>query len=418
MEFYFCEVYVMGKNKRKDTKGHILRTREYQRPDGRYVYSYVGWGGKRQYVYAKTLKELRQKEEKIQKELESGVDPGMADRITLNELYDKYMAQKYDLKDSTKAVYQYMFDRFVRPSFGNRVIGSIRYSDVKKFYYSLILEYGLHINTIDGIHAQLNPAFTMAIRDCILSQNPCTGVTKEIKRSRIWADNARHALTRAEQDKFMEFLQKEKSCRRWEPILTVLLGTGLRIGECLALRWEDVDLDNRLIYVRLSLSYREFGKGHAEKHISTPKTNSGVRTVPMLQEVYTAFLKEREIQWHKGGCTEMIDGYGGFVFANEHGKAYSPNSINRAIERIRISCNEQELRNALKEEREPVLIPHFSAHHLRHTFCTRMVENEMNVAILREIMGHRTLSTTLEIYTTVSNEKKRESVLSLQGKIM
>jgi len=114
----------------------------------------------------------------------------------------------------------------------------------------------------------------------------------------------------------------------------------------------------------------------------------------------------------------MIDGYGGFVFANEHGKAYSPNSINRAIERIRISCNEQELRNALKEEREPVLIPHFSAHHLRHTFCTRMVENEMNVAILREIMGHRTLSTTLEIYTTVSNEKKRESVLSLQGKIM
>ena len=72
MEFYFCEVYAMGKNKRKDTKGHILRTREYQRPDGRYVYSYVGWGGKRQYVYAKTLKELRQKEEKIQKELESG----------------------------------------------------------------------------------------------------------------------------------------------------------------------------------------------------------------------------------------------------------------------------------------------------------------------------------------------------------
>ena len=408
----------MEKNKRKDHKGRILKPREYQRPDGRYSYSYVGWGGKRHCVYAKTLKELRQKEEKIQKELEEGVEPRLAERITLNELYDKYMEQKYDLKASTKTVYKFMYDRFVRPSFGNRPIASIRYSDVKKFYYSLILEHGLHINTIDGIHAQLNPAFTMAIRDRILSQNPCTGVTREIKRSHVWEDNARRALSRAEQDRFVEFLQKEEACKRWEPILTVLLGTGLRIGECLALRWEDLDLDNRMINVRLSLANRQFGKGHCEKHISTPKTSSGIRTVPMLQEVQEAFLKERDYQLHTGGCREIIDGYSGFVFANENGNAYSPSSINRAIERIRIACNRQEEEAALREGREPLLIPHFSAHHLRHTFCTRMVEGEINVAILREIMGHRTLSTTLEVYTTVSDEKKRESVLSLQGKIL
>lgn len=408
----------MEKNRRKDTKGHILRTREYQRPDGRYMYSYVDWGGKRRCVYAKTLKELRQKEEKIQKELDNGIDPGMADRITLNELYDRYMKQKYDLKASTKTVYQYMFDRFVRPSFGNRIIGKIRYSDVKNFYYSLILENGLQANTLDCIHAQLHPAFTMAIRDGILAQNPCTGVTKEIKRSHIWEDNTRRALSRAEQDKFMDFVQKEKIYKRWEPILTVLLGTGLRIGECLALRWEDLDMDNRMINVRLSLANRQFGKGHAEKHISTPKTSSGMRTVPMLDEVYEAFGKEKEYQLQTGGCKEVIDGYSGFVFANENGNAYSPPSINRAIERIRIACNREEVEHALQESREPVIIPHFSAHHLRHTFCTRMVENEVNVAVLREIMGHRALATTLEVYTTVSNEKKKESVMSLKGKII
>ena len=408
----------MEKNRRKDSKGHILKTREYQRPDGRYSYSYTDWNGKRRCIYARSLKELRQKEEALQDALQNGIDPGMADRITLNELYDRYMQQKYDLKASTKTVYQYMYDRFVRPSFGKRIIGKIRYSDVKNFYYCLILENGLHNNTIDSIHAQLHPTFTMAVRDGLLAQNPCAGVTKEIRRSHFQEDGGRHALSRAEQERFMQFLLQEECYKKWVPILTVLLGTGLRIGECLALRWEDIDMDRRLINVRLSLAYRQFGKGSAEKHISTPKTSSGIRTVPMLDEVYEAFLMEREAQLRSGRCLEVIDGYSGFVFVNRNGNTISAASVNRAIDRIRIACNREEEKNALPEGREPLIIPHFSAHHLRHTFCTRMVENEINVAILREIMGHRTLSTTLEVYTTVSNEKKRESVLSLQGKIL
>ena len=141
----------MEKIRRKDTNGQILNTREYQRPDGRYSYSYVDRNGKRRCVYGKTLKELRQKEINIQYALQEGVSPGLANHITLNELYERYMDQKYDLKASTKAVYQYMYDRFVRPSFGNRVIGKIRYSDIRNFYYSLILEHGLHANTLDNI---------------------------------------------------------------------------------------------------------------------------------------------------------------------------------------------------------------------------------------------------------------------------
>ncbi|MBQ7103992.1 MAG: site-specific integrase [Anaerotignum sp.] len=408
----------MEKIRRKDTNGQILNTREYQRPDGRYSYSYVDRNGKRRCVYGKTLKELRQKEINIQYALQEGVSPGLANHITLNELYERYMDQKYDLKASTKAVYQYMYDRFVRPSFGNRVIGKIRYSDIRNFYYSLILEHGLHANTLDNIQAQLHPTFTMAVRDGLLSQNPCSGVTKEIRRSHVWENNTRHALTKAEQDRFMQFLQKEKCYEKWIPILTVLLGTGLRIGECLALRWEDLDMNHRIIHVRLSLANRQFGNGHTEKHISAPKTSSGIRTIPMLDEVYAAFLAEKESQSHFGGCVEVIDGYSGFIFANRYGNVFSETSINRAIDRIRIACNLEEEKEALLEGREPLLVPHFSAHHLRHTFCTRMVENEINVAILREIMGHRTLSTTLEVYTTISNEKKKESLLSLKGKIL
>ena len=88
--------------------------------------------------------------------------------MTLNELYDRFIEQKYDLKPSTKVNYLYMYNHFVRPTFGKRLIGKIKYSDVKKFYYRIILDEEMKANTLDSIHTQLHPAFQMAVRDGLL----------------------------------------------------------------------------------------------------------------------------------------------------------------------------------------------------------------------------------------------------------
>ena len=216
---------------RKDSRGYVLRTGESQRKDGRYSYSYTDLDKNRRTVYAKTLVELRAKERKIIRDKEDGLNPQLADRMTLNELYNRFIEQKYDLKPSTKVNYLYMYNHFVRPTFGKRLIGKIKYSDVKKFYYRIILDEEMKANTLDSIHTQLHPAFQMAVRDGLLRQNPTDGLMAEIKKSHIWEDNPRHALTIPQQKAFMDYLKAHREYQGWVPIITVLLGTGMRIGD-------------------------------------------------------------------------------------------------------------------------------------------------------------------------------------------
>ena len=78
----------------------------------------------------------------------------------------------------------------------------------------------------------------------------------------------------------------------------------------------------------------------------------------------------------------IIDGYSGFIFQNRYGEPLNAHYINRAIERISRDYNAEETMAAQKQGREPELLPHFSAHNLRHTFCTRFCENETNLKVI------------------------------------
>ena len=122
---------------RKDSRGYVLRNGESQRKDGRYVFSYTDSEKKRRSIYAKSLAELRTKERKIIRDIEDGLDPHLPERMSLNDLYDKFMGQKYDLKESTRVNYLYTYNHFVRDGFGKRKIATIKYTDIKKFYYSI-----------------------------------------------------------------------------------------------------------------------------------------------------------------------------------------------------------------------------------------------------------------------------------------
>ena len=405
-------------NSRKDTKGYVLRTGECQRNDGRYSYSYTDAESNRHTVYAKTLAELRKKERKIIRDIEDGIDAHAPEKTTLNQLYDKYIGQKYDLKPTTKANYIYTYDHFVRDSFGKRKISKIKYSDVKEFYYGLLMNEEIKPNTLDNVHTQLHPAFQMGVRDGLLRVNPTDGVMAEIKKSHIWERPQRHALTVPQQKALTEFITDNREFCGWYPIIMILLGTGMRIGECLGLRWDDLDFEQRIISVNHNITNRPHDDGTCIKHISTPKTRAGERTIPMIDEVFEAFLKEYEMQKCMGYKSETVDGYTNFVFLTAGGSVISPGSVNRALTNITEAYNAQETRAAREENREPVLIPHFSAHNLRHTFCTRLCENESNLKVIQSVMGHADITTTMDIYAEATNEKKQEIMANLQGKII
>lgn len=405
-------------NSRKDKRGYVLKTGECQRSDGRYSYSYTDDIGERHVVYAKDLAELRKKERKIIRDREDGIDAHAPEKITLNQLYDKYLGQKYDLKPTTKANYKYMYDHFVRPKFGKKKIANIKYTDVKKFYYDLIQDKTLKANTLDNVHTQLHPAFQMAVRDGLLRVNPTDGVMAEIKKSHIWDRPQRHALTIPQQKAFTEYMKDNREYHGWVPIIMILLGTGMRIGECLGLRWDDLDFEKRIISVNHNITERPYEDGSCAKHIQNPKTRAGERTIPMIDEVFEAFLQEYEMQKCMGYRSETIDGYTNFVFLTTGGSVISASSVNRAIHGIAESYNKEETKKAKLEKREAVLLPSFSAHNLRHTFCTRLCENESNLKVIQSVMGHADITTTMDIYAEATNEKKQEIMANLQGKII
>ena len=138
----------------------------------------------------------------------------------------------------------------------------------------------------------------------------------------------------------------------------------------------------------------------------------------MMEEVYKAFKKEAEWQKDTGIHNTMeVDGMSGFVFCNRFGHLHNPQSVNRAIRRISESYNAEELLKAKKEERPPVIIPHFSCHHLRHTFCTRFCENETNVKVIQSIMGHASIETTMDIYAEVTEMTKKEALDNLSANL-
>ena len=403
---------------RKDSRGYALKTGECQRSDGRYSYAYTDKEGKRHTVYASSLADLRKRERQIVRDIEDGIDAHAPEKVTLNQLFDKYFSQKYDLKPTTRANYKYCFDRYVRESFGKRKITDIKYTDVKEYYYSIIQDRCLSSATLDNIHTTLHPTFQMGVRDGLLRINPTDGVMAEIKKSRFWDKKKRRSLTIPQQRELTEFLKNNREFHGWAPVIIILLGTGMRIGECMGLRWDDLDFEKRTISVNHNLTDRPYEDGSCAKHIQTPKTRAGARTIPMIDEVFEAFLEEYEMQKCMGFSSQTIDGYTNFVFLTDGGSVMSASSVNRAIKLIIKAHNDAEEAKAKEENREPVMLPDFSAHILRHTFCTRLCENETNLKMIQSVMGHADISTTMDIYADATDEKKQEIMADLQGKII
>ena len=403
--------------KRKDNKGRNLRTGEYQRTDGIYQFKYTDSTGKKRVIYSKDLAELRIKEEAVKQDLKDGIKTRAEVTLTVNDMFQKYIATKTELKPSTLTNYKYMFRNYVQDSFGLKKLADVRYSDVKSFYNSLIKEKNFKPNSMEIINTILHPVFTLAVRDGYIRTNPTDGVMREIKQSHNWEKPKRHALTVEQQTAFISYVANSETYNHWLPLFTTFLGTGCRVGELIGLRWEECDFDNDVISINHNLIYRQTENGNCEMSITTPKTSAGCRTIPMLPEVKKAILTERKNQMLNGFSTTEIDGYKGFIFVNRYGYVHNPMTINRAIVRIYKAYNLEEMENAKKEKREPVLIPHFSVHNLRHTFCTRFCENETNIKVIQEIMGHSDISTTMNIYAEATESKKQESFKNLAGKI-
>lgn len=398
--------------KRKDNKGRVLRTGESQRADGQYMYRYTDILGKRHTIYSWRLTETDKNpsgknSEKSLRELakiakKRASENQIENSETINSLFDKFLFNRTDLKISTKSNYICLYDAHVRNTFGTRQINTVKYSDVYSFYLNLNSK-GLKVRSIQTINAILKQLFFWAEKDHLILSSPVDGAMAKVLQNSKEEEPKKHALTVEQQSSLIDYIYNSPTYNKYGPLFTVLLGTGLRIGEALGLTWQDVDFKRNKIYIDHALRYIIDETGKYNYHIMKPKTLAGIRTIPMFNDVRDAL---QDLYDHRRS-TASIEGYDGFIFVNSQRNPYTPGFIYELIINLVFDHNKE---NELQ-------IPKISPHTFRHTFCTRMCEIEPNVKLIQEIMGHKHLSTTMDIYNEVMDPIKEASFADLEGKM-
>ena len=402
---------------RFDSNRVRLKTGETEKTTGGYEYRWTTRDGKRKSIYAPTLERLREMELELELDKRDGIK---ADHkaMTVNDCFRLWKELKRGIKDSTFKNYIYMYEMFVMPTFGKKRVVQVQKSDVKRFYNSLVDNKVLSISTVDNIHNVLHQVFQVAVDDNYIRQNPTDRMLKELRIAHGHEIEKRKALTLAQQDLFLNFVKETPRYRHWYPIFFIMLNTGMRVGEITGLRWRDVDMENDVISVNHTLVYYNHQDDIGTYYsINTPKTEAGTREIPMVAGVKEAFEMEREYQQELGiKSVARIDGYDDFIFVNRNGQVQHQGTLNKALKRIMRDCNDQVLlATDLDKDPEPVLLPNFSCHVMRHTFATRLCESGINIKVIQAVMGHVDISTTMDIYVDVVGDTKKRELANFDG---
>lgn len=435
-------------NIRTDKKGRKLNTGEYQASDGRYIFHYEDSSGKKCKAYSWCLtstdkppkgkkcdKCLRVIEAEIAYNKAHQIETAKAKKYTVDDLFIARLEQSKIKRESTLNNYRYMYEKYIQPIFGSQKVNDITHTMIFNFYENeLFKKRGFNPGTVGNVNTIFAPIFKIAVIERVIPANPCVTAwelfsakhSEKLKRRKT----TKHSFTKSQQECFMEFVRANKvKYDRWYNLLIVFLGTGCRVGELLGLTWGDIDLKENIITINHQLQYRPDENGKSKKTIAPPKSDAGNREIPLFSSVKTALLNEKQRQMKEGVyCQDVIDGYiedddkeridvslSDFVFLNRYGNVQLPHNTNKAFERIRLDYNAFETELAQREHREPELMPHFSNHILRHTFCTRYCENETNVGVIKDTMGHGDIKTTMNFYNEVQRDIKKKSFANLEG---
>lgn len=369
--------------KRKDSRGRVLKGGESQRKNGSYEYRYFDIRKKRHSVYAKSLAELREKERDIQRDLDDGIDYA-AGRITVFELVERYLSQKRPEKHNTAVNQNFVRNLLKNEEFCKRQIYTVKPSDGKAFFIKLHDDGGYSFSTIHTIRSVLKPAFELAVEDDAVRKNPFAFTLNGVIPN---DSEKRKALSAEEKKRLLTFLENDECGRKYYSVVVILLGTGLRISELCGLTKADVDFETGRIRVNKQLLRGRLA-GVGRLILEAPKSERGVRYIPMLDRaVIEAF--HRVIQARQSPKVEhMVGGCSGFLFLDKNGAPKTAAAFEHALSRLMRKYNE------LHDDTLKV-----TPHILRHTFCTELISAGMDISSVSYLMGHANVSTTLSVYT-------------------
>ncbi|AWK52803.1 recombinase XerC [Clostridium beijerinckii] len=300
------------------------------------------------------------------------------------------------IKPTTFEKYECIYRLYVKDS----DIYSIKIVELKALqiqrYYNKLSEKGKSKNQIENLNKLLKQFLNYAVDEGYLTKNPCIGKKIVIPGEKKSKEEVQHFS-----DEELHILISNLDNNVYRELILIAIGTGLRRGELLALTWEDIDLKNYSIRVNKSLSkvYIIAADGSKERKqiIQVPKTKGSIREVSFPLNLTSAFndlkLKQKRYKLKCGLSYENSD----YIFTTSSGSLIDVTNLSHAWE------------NILKQAG----LPHKKFHSLRHTFATKLFENEVPLKTVSELLGHSSIDITANTYTHVIPKEKSNAVEKL-----
>ena len=382
----------------KDLKGREIGRGLSQRKDKKFSARYVSKSGKRIEKYFNTLPEARNWLADSKYE-DNHSNVGVTSTVTVdtwfNYWYDNLIV---DLSPNTRRNYKERYKINIQPSIGKMCI-----SDVKPMHCKLILNKMIDTyagSTIKQTFIAMGTMFRAAVMNDVISKHPMDGVryTKPVK-----AASDHRVLTTDEQKKFLEAAKSSHNYYQY----AFILETGLRTGELIGLTWDAIDWDNHTLTVNKTLEFR-----HKQKfwRAGPPKTQTSYRTIPLTAQAYNILLELKEKRKTQKLSEELAQV---LTFTDRKTGQTSSLVMSELVFinfRTGMPAKNSSYDTHLYKLCETAGIPPFSMHTLRHTYATRAIESGMQPKILQKLLGHASITTTMDTYVHVTDDSMTKAI--------
>ena len=375
----------------KDLRGKELGEGVSQRKDGKYIARYRMRDGTRPEKSFTNVTEALIWLTTEKYNYEQSEVGQMLGNTTMNDWFDYWInnIKLYQVKKTTLKGYVSKYKTHIRNHLGHMKLSNIKTIHCQSLITDMIKK-ELSPETIKLVKNLLYSVLESAKDNELIDKNP---VNKSIIVKSSQKKKEPRVLTREEQS---FFLQEFKSCRNYN-LFAFLLQTGLRIGEETALKWSDIDFEKKEMYIQRNLYFDEDTREYVE---TTPKSKSGFRTVPLTDEAICILQSQKyrmkKLLRKKSTVDfQFID----YVFINQNGKPFCRSNLDGVLATF---CKENNME-------------HFSLHSLRHTFATRCIESGMKPKTLQKILGHSSITITMDTYVHTTGEEMHSEMAKLQG---
>lgn len=383
----------------KGLNGKELGTGIRQREGGRYE-ARATINGITIDLYNTDLKQLKIDFEEAKKQARMSIDT-KRQQITLNEWFEEWFT-KYKVPTIKSTSVFAMKSKYYN-TFGN-LIGTKKVVDIRNIdiqeAINAMQKQGRASSSMRDALGRVRDCLESAKHNRIISENPCFEISVPWENKQV----LRRFLSVNEQNLFLQTVENNW----YKEMFYIMFLTGMRIGEVGGLKWSDVDFENECIHINQSLSCN-YEKGVKKMCLTTPKTHNSYRKIPFMGEAKEMFLaqkKKQDMIKRELGKRYRCEGeFADLVFVTSMGSPVLRYHAEKECKKVVKAINEAEAFDSVREQRKPIIFEDVYPHALRHTFCSRCFERGMNPKVVQALMGHQHYSTTIEIYTHVTEQK-------------